>query len=190
MSASSTSPSSFFISKEEATKEREARNERKKESQVSQGGERSSMHKWMMHTMQQQQQNNNNNNSMLGQLKSAFGFLSSGPSAKPKSFTPEEIAQHNTKDDSWMVIHNIVYDVTKFIPFHPGGLSIMHQYSGKDVSELYDVFHPWVNCEAMMASCVIGVLDRSGGSGSGSGSGQKQQQEEAEETRGQMEEVE
>ena len=34
-------------------------------------------------------------------------------------FTYQDIAEHNTKNDAFVVIHDKVYDVTKFIDEHP-----------------------------------------------------------------------
>ena len=39
-------------------------------------------------------------------------------------FTWEEVEQHNTTDDCWIVIKGNVYDVTDFAPIHPGGRAI------------------------------------------------------------------
>jgi len=38
-----------------------------------------------------------------------------------KMFTKEQVAQHNKPDDCWIIVHNKVYDVTKFLSEHPGG---------------------------------------------------------------------
>ena len=40
---------------------------------------------------------------------------------KTKEFSVDEIAKHNTEEDCWVVIHGKVYDVTEFLPDHPGG---------------------------------------------------------------------
>ena len=42
----------------------------------------------------------------------------------------EEVETHNKKDDCWMVIHGKVYDVTKFLPEHPGGEEVMLETRG------------------------------------------------------------
>ena len=52
-------------------------------------------------------------------------------------YTMEEVAKHNKKTDAWIVIHNKVYDITKWIPIHPGGLIIMKGV-GKDATSLFE----------------------------------------------------
>ncbi len=34
----------------------------------------------------------------------------------------QDVAKHNKKEDCWVVIHGRVYDLTKFIDSHPGGV--------------------------------------------------------------------
>jgi len=53
------------------------------------------------------------------------------------TYTMEEVAKHNKKTDAWIVIHNKVYDITKWIPMHPGGLIIMKGV-GKDATSLFE----------------------------------------------------
>jgi cytochrome b involved in lipid metabolism len=48
----------------------------------------------------------------------------------------EEVAKHNTKNDAWLVINKVVYDVTEWIPHHPGGMIIMKGV-GTDATELF-----------------------------------------------------
>lgn len=53
-----------------------------------------------------------------------------------KSFTKSEVAAHNSKDDCWTIINGNVYDLTKFIPGHPGGQEIL-KACGKDGTVLF-----------------------------------------------------
>jgi len=43
------------------------------------------------------------------------------PLATDKQFTLKEIATHNNKKDCWLVINDVVYDVTNYLDEHPGG---------------------------------------------------------------------
>ncbi|KAF8528928.1 FMN-dependent dehydrogenase-domain-containing protein [Hysterangium stoloniferum] len=58
------------------------------------------------------------------------------------SFTLEQVAKHNSKESCWIIINNQVYDVTDFLPEHPGGSKIILKYAGKDASEAFDPIHP------------------------------------------------
>jgi cytochrome b involved in lipid metabolism len=53
------------------------------------------------------------------------------------SFTIEEVAQKNTKDECWTIIAGSVYDLTSYIPRHPGGDEILLA-CGADGSSLFN----------------------------------------------------
>ena len=48
-----------------------------------------------------------------------------------KVYTLEEIAEHSSEDDCWLAIEGIVYDISEFLPEHPGGGDIVVDASGK-----------------------------------------------------------
>jgi predicted heme/steroid binding protein len=50
-----------------------------------------------------------------------------------QEWTWEEVAQHNTPNDCFLVVDGKVYDVTTFISRHPGGEAI-YKNAGKDNS--------------------------------------------------------
>lgn len=54
-----------------------------------------------------------------------------------QSYTIEQVAEHNTKDNCWIIISQQVYDVTDFIPKHPGGASQIIAYCGKDATQAF-----------------------------------------------------
>ncbi|RYP03055.1 hypothetical protein DL764_005404 [Monosporascus ibericus] len=53
-----------------------------------------------------------------------------------------EVSKHDNKESCWVVVHGKAYDVTEFLPEHPGGMKIILKYAGKDATEAYDPIHP------------------------------------------------
>ncbi|KAG9749517.1 hypothetical protein KCU75_g13806, partial [Aureobasidium melanogenum] len=43
--------------------------------------------------------------------------------------TGEEVAKHNNADSCWVIVHGRAYDVTEFLPEHPGGPKIILKYA-------------------------------------------------------------
>ena len=57
-----------------------------------------------------------------------------------KVYSLDEVSRHRSEKDCWIVVDNVVYDVTRFLPSHPGGKGIVLKLAGKDVSsEFYDL---------------------------------------------------
>ena len=63
-------------------------------------------------------------------------------SSETKYYTWDEIAQHNKKKDSWLVVEGKVYDVSSWALRHPGGIDVITSYAGQDASEPFRAFHP------------------------------------------------
>ena len=53
-----------------------------------------------------------------------------------RKITPQELAEHKTLSSAWLSLNGIVYDVTVYINYHPGG-QIMLQGCGKECSDLF-----------------------------------------------------
>ncbi|KAM7206894.1 cytochrome b2, mitochondrial [Naviculisporaceae sp. PSN 640] len=56
--------------------------------------------------------------------------------------TGVEVAKHATAKDCWVIVHGRAYDVTDFLPEHPGGQKIILKYAGKDATKEFDPIHP------------------------------------------------
>ncbi|CAG8453848.1 12051_t:CDS:1 [Acaulospora morrowiae] len=54
----------------------------------------------------------------------------------------QEVSKHNKREDCWVIIHGKVYDLTKFLPEHPGGERIILKQAGKDGTAAFDQIHP------------------------------------------------
>jgi len=52
-------------------------------------------------------------------------------------FTIEDVSQHNSPGDCWLVIHDRVYNVTDWISSHPGGKAML-EGCGNDATELFE----------------------------------------------------
>ncbi|KAG2216148.1 hypothetical protein INT45_003774 [Circinella minor] len=75
-------------------------------------------------------------------------------------FSTADVAKHNTKSDLWVVIHNKVYDITKFVQEHPGGEEVLLDEAGKDATEAFeDIGHSDEAREFYLAKYEIGELD-------------------------------
>ena len=44
-----------------------------------------------------------------------------GTNGRHRPISAEELKQHNTRADAWMAIRGKVYNVTRYMDFHPGG---------------------------------------------------------------------
>ncbi|KAF9979972.1 sphingolipid delta-4 desaturase, partial [Modicella reniformis] len=50
------------------------------------------------------------------------------------TFTWQELAKHNTAGDLLVAIRGNVYDVTRFLKRHPGGMDTLLLGAGRDVT--------------------------------------------------------
>ncbi|KAI9745461.1 MAG: hypothetical protein M1818_000995 [Claussenomyces sp. TS43310] len=77
-----------------------------------------------------------------------------------KVFDAAEVAKHNTAQSCWVVLYGDVYDVTDFLPEHPGGSKIILQLAGRDATESYDPVHPQGTLEQNLPpSAKLGKID-------------------------------
>lgn len=59
-------------------------------------------------------------------------------------YTIEDVGKHNKEDDCWTILNGRIYDVSQYAKVHPGGRKIFLG-KGKDCTNLYNQYHPWVN---------------------------------------------
>ncbi|EPQ52578.1 cytochrome b5 [Gloeophyllum trabeum ATCC 11539] len=71
---------------------------------------------------------------------------------------PSELKKHNKLDDAWTAINGKVYNITRYLPFHPGGEKELMRVAGRDGTKLFMLTHAWVNADFMLDSCMVGFL--------------------------------
>lgn len=71
-------------------------------------------------------------------------------------FTAAEIAKHNTKADCWIILDERVYDITRFIDRHPGGVGPVVNMAGKDATDVFANYHAARVYEKMLPQYLIG----------------------------------
>ncbi|MEK6927401.1 MAG: cytochrome b5-like heme/steroid binding domain-containing protein [Nanoarchaeota archaeon] len=53
------------------------------------------------------------------------------PSSQPQNgITLQQLSQHNSQSDCWIGYNDKVYDVTSFLPNHPGGVNAIARHCG------------------------------------------------------------
>ncbi|XP_078733459.1 cytochrome b5 reductase 4 isoform X2 [Lampetra fluviatilis] len=72
--------------------------------------------------------------------------------------TEAELARHNLRDDCWTCIRGLVYNVTAYMEYHPGGEEELMKAAGMDGTELFEQVHRWVNFESMLKECLVGRM--------------------------------
>ena len=55
-------------------------------------------------------------------------------------YTPAEVSKHCFQHDCWVIIDNKVYDVTSYVPRHPGG-ALIYVKAGGDCTQLFASYH-------------------------------------------------
>ena len=64
------------------------------------------------------------------------------PAADTRMISHEELQRHSSGGDSWLAIHGMVYNVSRWHDRHPGGSDILLAYAGRDASDQFELFHP------------------------------------------------
>ena len=74
--------------------------------------------------------------------------------------TPSMLKAHTGRkgSDAWTVYQGKVYNITPYAPFHPGGRGELLRGAGKDSAKLFTEVHPWVNWDAILGECCVGIL--------------------------------
>ncbi|XP_053198144.1 cytochrome b5 [Scomber japonicus] len=75
-----------------------------------------------------------------------------------KYYRLSEVEEQNTFKSTWIIIHNKVYDVTKFLEEHPGGEEVLREQAGGNATESFEDVGHSTDAREMAADMVIGEL--------------------------------
>ena len=86
-----------------------------------------------------------------GTSKETSNFLNPNSATKPldnkamteaikslKEYTEEEVSQHKSSEDAWIIIKGYVFDITHYHHSHPGGSKFLLAKAGVDATEDFE----------------------------------------------------
>ena len=74
-------------------------------------------------------------------------------------YTREEVSKHNTQHDCWVVVDDLVLNVSDFMHEHPGGFKVLIKSGGKDVSNEFHMLHRPDTIQLFAEDCIVGHVD-------------------------------
>ncbi|KAF9006703.1 cytochrome b5-like heme/steroid binding domain-containing protein [Cyathus striatus] len=80
--------------------------------------------------------------------------------SNPKVVTLEELRTHNKKDSFYILIHEKVYDVTKFLDEHPGGDEVILAEGGQDATEAFEDVGHSDEARALLPDMLVGDFEK------------------------------
>ncbi|KAG7526061.1 hypothetical protein JOB18_036265 [Solea senegalensis] len=75
-----------------------------------------------------------------------------------KYYRLSEIEKQNFYKSTWIIIHNKVYDVTKFLEEHPGGEEVLREQAGGNATESFEDVGHSSDAREMASSMLIGEV--------------------------------
>lgn len=94
-----------------------------------------------------------------GEVKEEAAPAAAPRKAGTKKFTLQEVEQHNTEEDCWIVVNDRVYDATEYLELHPGGVDSITINAGADSTDDFVAIHSR-KATKMLEKYYIGDLDK------------------------------
>ncbi|KAI0702919.1 cytochrome b5 [Cytidiella melzeri] len=79
-----------------------------------------------------------------------------------KIVTFDELKAHSKKDGIWLLLHEKVYDVTKFLDEHPGGDEVILAEAAKDATEAFEDVGHSDEARALLKDMLVGDFEKGG----------------------------
>lgn len=99
---------------------------------------------------------------LAASLIAGAGLLAAPAQAAPsRTISKAEVARHSTASDCWVYIGRSVYNMTAYLPRHPGGADEISPYCGGNARAAFADEHAGdANAQRGMAAWKIGRLKR------------------------------
>lgn len=78
-----------------------------------------------------------------------------------KVYTLEQVSEHSSSHDCWLIIGGKVYDVTRFLEEHPGGDDVLLSATGKDATDDFEDVGHSKTARDMLTDYYVGDIDAS-----------------------------
>jgi predicted heme/steroid binding protein len=75
-----------------------------------------------------------------------------------RSYTASEVSAHNREDDCWVIVAGRVFDVTEYLPKHPGGKQLVSRSAGQDVTKDFEAMFHSIRARKKLEELYIGDL--------------------------------
>jgi cytochrome b involved in lipid metabolism len=83
------------------------------------------------------EETSSSNSTSVNESTSALDSGTSDNTAAPQ-LTQDVVSEYNTAESCWTIIDGNVYDVTSYVPRHPGGIGEIVKACGKDGTSLFE----------------------------------------------------
>jgi len=71
-----------------------------------------------------------------------------------------EVSKHNSQNDCWMIMDNSVYNITPYLPNHPGGIGAILPYCGKDGAAAFASLPHSSFAASLLSNYFVGSLNQ------------------------------
>ncbi|EFA77103.1 cytochrome b5 reductase [Heterostelium album PN500] len=85
-------------------------------------------------------------------------------------YTWDEVSKHTQKNDFWTVVNGYVYDLTAYLPLHPGGFNLLFRCAGQNATNDFEAMYHSRNAKLILECFIIGKVKGSAPSSSSSSS--------------------
>ena len=73
-------------------------------------------------------------------------------------YSLQQVSWHDRPDDCWIVLNDKVYNVTKLVDGHPGGMEVMMEQAGRDATLAFRSVGHSIDAIEQVDEFLVGIL--------------------------------